>query len=179
MVPLAKASNHPVTHWHWYSRCTKWPSQYTDAPSDHPVLKSTHPVRYCVVQTQASDEPLSWFWSVSSYGAEAILLARLCMIWIKASDEPLSPLSDHLVPKPLKLNQYCYQTLRHQMNRCLWKSKTGSKEKIKSYNLIKMCMCRDMMDMVRWVLGPEWVLDITISIMNVVMVRCTLGPDGC
>jgi hypothetical protein len=40
-----------------------------------------------------------------------------------------------------------------------------------------MCMCRDMMDMVRWVLGPQWVLDITISIMNVVMVRCTLGPD--
>jgi hypothetical protein len=34
------------------------------------------------------------------------------------------------------------------------------------------------MDMVRWVLGPEWVLDITISIMNVMMmVRCTLGPE--
>jgi hypothetical protein len=34
------------------------------------------------------------------------------------------------------------------------KVKTGSKEKIKSYNQIKICMCRDMMDMVRWILGP-------------------------
>jgi hypothetical protein len=35
-----------------------------------------------------------------------------------------------------------------------------------------------MMDMVRWILGPEWVLDITICIMNVMMmVRCTLGPE--
>ena len=42
------------------------------------------------------------------------------------------------------------------------KSKTGSKEKIKSYNQIKMCMYMDMVDMVRWILGPEWVLAITI-----------------
>jgi hypothetical protein len=42
----------------------------------------------------------------------------------------------------------------------------------------KMCMCRDMMDMVRWILGLEWVLYITICIMNVIMmVRCTLGPE--
>jgi hypothetical protein len=32
------------------------------------------------------------------------------------------------------------------------------------------------MDMVRWILGPKWVLDITIYVMNVVvMVRWTLG----
>jgi hypothetical protein len=48
----------------------KWPRHYTDA-------LSVYPVRYCVVQTQASDEPLSWFWSVGSSGAEAILLAPL------------------------------------------------------------------------------------------------------
>jgi hypothetical protein len=41
-----------------------------------------------------------------------------------------------------------------------------------------MCMCRDMMDMVRWILDSEWVLDITTCIMNVVMmVRCTLGSE--
>jgi hypothetical protein len=35
-----------------------------------------------------------------------------------------------------------------------------------------------MMDMVRWILGPEWVLDITICIGSAVMiVRCTLGPE--
>jgi hypothetical protein len=55
--------------------------------------------------------------------------------------------------------------------------KKRSKDKIKSYNLIKMCMCRDMMDMVRWVLGLEWELYITISIINVLMIRCRLGPD--
>jgi hypothetical protein len=44
------------------------------------------------------------------------------------------------------------------------KSKTRSKKKIKSYNQIKTCMCMDMMDMVRWILGPKWVLDITIYI---------------
>jgi hypothetical protein len=34
------------------------------------------------------------------------------------------------------------------------------------------------MDMVRWILGPEWVLDITIYMMNVVvMVRWTLDPE--
>jgi hypothetical protein len=67
--------------------------------------------------------------------------------------------------------------MRHACIACIAKSKNGSKEKIKSYNLIKMCMCRDMIDMVRWVLGPEWVLDITISTMNVLMVKCTLGLD--
>jgi hypothetical protein len=35
------------------------PTHCTDAPSDHLVLKSTHSVQYCVVQTVASDEPLS------------------------------------------------------------------------------------------------------------------------
>jgi hypothetical protein len=25
-----------------------------------------------------------------------------------------------------------------------------------------MCTCMDVMDMVRWILNPEWVLDITI-----------------
>jgi hypothetical protein len=34
------------------------------------------------------------------------------------------------------------------------------------------------MDKVRWILCPEWVLDITIYMMNVVvMVRWTLGPE--
>jgi hypothetical protein len=34
------------------------------------------------------------------------------------------------------------------------------------------------MDMVRWILGPKWVLDITKYMMNVVvMVRWTLGPE--
>jgi hypothetical protein len=68
--------------------------------------------------------------------------------------------------------------MRHTCITCIAKSKTVSKEKIKSHNQIKMCMCRDMMDMVRWILGPEWALDIAICIMNVVMiVRCTLGPE--
>jgi hypothetical protein len=67
---------------------------------------------------------------------------------------------------------------RHTCITCIAKSKTGSKGTIKSYNQIKMCMCRDMMDRVRWILGPKWVLDITICIMNVVMmVRCTLGLE--
>jgi hypothetical protein len=67
--------------------------------------------------------------------------------------------------------------MRYTCITCIAKSKTESKEKIKSNNQIKMCMCRHMMDMVRWILGPEWVLDITICIMNIVMmVRCTLGP---
>jgi hypothetical protein len=36
----------------------------------------------------------------------------------------------------------------------------------------------DVMDMVRWILGPGWVLDINIYVMNVVvMVRWTLGPE--
>jgi hypothetical protein len=68
--------------------------------------------------------------------------------------------------------------MRNTCITCIAKSKIRSKEKMKSYNQIKMCMCRDMMHMVRWILGPEWVLDITICIMNVVMmVRCTLGPE--
>jgi hypothetical protein len=34
------------------------------------------------------------------------------------------------------------------------------------------------MDMVRWILSPEWVLNITIYVMNVVMmVRWTIGPE--
>jgi hypothetical protein len=68
--------------------------------------------------------------------------------------------------------------MRHTCITFIAKSKTGSKERIKSYNQIKMCMCRDMMGMVKWILGPGWVLDITIWIINVVMmVRCTLGPE--
>ena len=42
------------------------------------------------------------------------------------------------------------------------KSKTGSTEKIKPYHQIKMCTGMAMVGMVRWILGPEWVLDITI-----------------
>jgi hypothetical protein len=38
---------------------------------------------------------------------------------MKASDEPLTWASDHPVLKQLKSNPYCYQTLRHRMNRCL------------------------------------------------------------
>jgi hypothetical protein len=34
-----------------------------------------------------------------------------------------------------------------------------------------MCTCMDVMDMVRWVLGLEWVLDV------VVMAKWTLGPE--
>jgi hypothetical protein len=67
--------------------------------------------------------------------------------------------------------------MRHTCITFIAKSKTGSKERIKSYNQIKMCIFIDMMDMVRWILGLEWVPDITICIMNVVMVRCTLGPE--
>jgi hypothetical protein len=41
-----------------------------------------------------------------------------------------------------------------------------------------MCIGVDVMDMVRWTLGLEWVLDITIYKMNVVvMARWTLGPE--
>ena len=58
------------------------------------------------------------------------------------------------------------------------KSKTGSTEKIKSYHQIKMCTGMAMVCMVRWILGPEWVLDITIYMMNVlVMVRWTPGME--
>jgi hypothetical protein len=42
------------------------------------------------------------------------------------------------------------------------KSKTRSKEKIKSHNKIRTCTCTNMRDMVRWILDPEWVLEITI-----------------
>jgi hypothetical protein len=58
------------------------------------------------------------------------------------------------------------------------KSKSESKERIKSYNQIKMCMCIDMMVMVRRILNPERVLAITMCITNVMMMlRCTLGPE--
>jgi hypothetical protein len=77
--------------------------------------------------------------------------------------------------------------MRHTCITFFAKSKTGSKERIKSYIQIKMCICRDMIAMVRWILDPEWVLDITTCIMNVffakcitnvmMMVRCTLGPE--
>jgi hypothetical protein len=42
------------------------------------------------------------------------------------------------------------------------KSKSRSK-KVKSHNLIKMCMCVDDDDVARWLLGPEWVLAITVN----------------
>jgi hypothetical protein len=45
--------------------------------------------------------------------------------------------------------------MRHTCITFIAKSKTGSKERIKSYNGIKMFMCRDMMDMVRWILGQN------------------------
>jgi hypothetical protein len=48
------------------------------------------------------------------------------------------------------------------------KVKTRSKKKIKSYSQIILCTCMGMMAMVRWTLGSEWVLDITIYMMNVV-----------
>jgi hypothetical protein len=38
----------------------------------------------------------------------------------------------------------------------------GSKEKTKSCDHIRMCTYMGMMDMVRWILGPDWVLVITI-----------------
>jgi hypothetical protein len=57
--------------------------------------------------------------------------------------------------------------MRHTCITFFAKSKTGSKERIKSYIQIKMCICRDMIAMVRWILDPEWVLDITTCIMNV------------
>jgi hypothetical protein len=41
-----------------------------------------------------------------------------------------------------------------------------------------MCMCIDMMVMVRRILNPERVLAITMCITNVMMMlRCTLGPE--
>jgi hypothetical protein len=42
--------------------------------------------------------------------------------------------------------------MRHTCITFIAKTKTESKERIKSYNQIKMCMYRDMMDMVRWIL---------------------------
>jgi hypothetical protein len=97
------------------------PTHCTDAPSDHPMLKSTHSVRYCVVQTQASNEPPSWIWSVGSSGAEANLLALLYMIWKQASDRPLVRASNHPVLKRQSSDPYYYQTLRHRMNCCLYR----------------------------------------------------------
>ena len=67
--------------------------------------------------------------------------------------------------------------IRHTCITYFAKSKTGSKEKIKSYNQIKMCTCMGMMDMVRWILGPEWVLDITIYDECCGVVRWTLGLE--
>jgi hypothetical protein len=52
--------------------------------------------------------------------------------------------------------------IRHTCITYIAKSKTRSKEKIKSYDHIKMCIYIGMMDMVRWVPGPDWVLVITI-----------------
>jgi hypothetical protein len=49
--------------------------------------------------------------------------------------------------------------IRHTCITCIAKSKKGSKDKIKSQNYIKMCT---YMGMVRWILGPECVLVITI-----------------
>jgi hypothetical protein len=42
------------------------------------------------------------------------------------------------------------------------KVKNRIQENNNSYNPIKMCTCMDMIYMVRWILGPEWVLDVTI-----------------
>jgi hypothetical protein len=53
--------------------------------------------------------------------------------------------------------------VRHTCITYIAKSKTGSKEKMKSYNQINMCMCMNVVDMVRWSLVAEWVLVITIS----------------
>jgi hypothetical protein len=41
-------------------------------------------------------------------------------------------------------------------------SQKPDKDKIKSYNQIKLCTCMGMMGMARWILGQAWALDITI-----------------
>jgi hypothetical protein len=50
---------------------------YSDAPSVYLVLKAIHSVHHCMIQTQASDEPLMIHLSVSSSGAEEKFLVRL------------------------------------------------------------------------------------------------------
>jgi hypothetical protein len=42
-----------------------------------------------------------------------------------------------------------------------------------------MCTCMGVVSMVRWILGPEWVLGITIHIYDEcgLMVRWTLAPE--
>jgi hypothetical protein len=58
---------------------------------------------------------------VGSSGAEVNVLARLCMIWMHVSDRLLVRASDHPVLKRLGFDLCCCQTLRHQMNRCLYR----------------------------------------------------------
>jgi hypothetical protein len=74
MVPPAKASDHPVTHRHWYSYWTKWPSQCTDALHRRPAGPSG-----------AEEHPLGAVLCSSNTGirwtAEMILKHRFIRWW--------------------------------------------------------------------------------------------------
>jgi hypothetical protein len=48
--------------------------------SVYPVLKPLHSVRYYMIQTQVSDEPLGILYSIGSSSVEANLLVHLCLI---------------------------------------------------------------------------------------------------
>jgi hypothetical protein len=126
MVPPAKASDHPVTHKRWNSCWTQWPSQCTNALHRRTIGLSgaeEHPLGavMCISNSGVgwtADESYKrrfiWCWS-KSFGASLYDL-NVSVGWTAEN-----PPSDHPVLKPLKLNQHCYQTLRHQMNRCLYR----------------------------------------------------------
>jgi hypothetical protein len=123
MVPPAKASDHPVTHRHWYNRWTKWPSQCTDALHRRPVGPSgaeEHPLGAILCSSNTSvgwtgelilKRRFIWCWTVDlnvsvgwtvestveSSGAEAVETQSVLLPNPKASDEPLPILSVHLM----------------------------------------------------------------------------------
>jgi hypothetical protein len=77
MVPPTKASDHSVTHRHWYSHWTKWPSQCTDSLHRRPVGPSS-----------AEEYPLGVVLCSSNIGigwtAEMILKRRFIRCWSKS-----------------------------------------------------------------------------------------------
>jgi hypothetical protein len=125
MVPPAQVSDHSVTHRRWNNRSTKWPSQCTDAMHRCPVGPSgaeEHPVWALLCSLNVG---VGWTvglflkcrfircWS-KSFGASLYVLNE-------ASDRPLVRALDHPVLKRLSSDPYCCQTLRHRMNRCLYR----------------------------------------------------------
>jgi hypothetical protein len=97
------------------------PTLYTDTLSDHPVLMAPHLGRYCMIWIKASDEPLSIqskrrfirCWS-RSLGA-SLLNLNATIRWTNGQGVGSS---DALVQS---LDQNCSQTLRHRVNRCLYR----------------------------------------------------------